>query len=73
MKPTIGMIDTAMETVKRSAQGLWIKACIYDRTDPYSATVSFSKENPWARKFNIVAREYLALLDQKESLETKTK
>ena len=66
------MIDTAMDTVKRSAQGLWIKACIYDRIDPYGTFISFSKENPWARKFNIVAREYLALLDQKEELETNT-
>ena len=73
MKPTIGMINTAMETVKRSAQGLWIKACIYDAIDPYSTFISFSRGNPWARKFNIVAREYLALVDQKESLETKIK
>lgn len=31
---------------------LWIKACKHDGIEPSSKFVVFSKDNPWAKKYN---------------------
>lgn len=34
---------------------LWTKACKHDGVDPASTFVVFSKDNPWAKKYNNLA------------------
>lgn len=34
---------------------LWIKACKHDGIDPTSKFVIFTKDNPWAKKYNTLA------------------
>ena len=34
---------------------LWIKACEHDGIEPTSKFVIFTKDNPWAKKYNTLA------------------
>ena len=38
-----------------SLRDLWVKACEYDGIDPESKFVVFSDDNPWMRKYNLLA------------------
>ena len=39
-------------TQSYTLRDLWVKACEYDKIDPNSKFVVFSKDNPWAKKYN---------------------
>lgn len=46
---------------------LWVKACEHDGIEPTSKFVVFTKDNPWAKKYNTLA----CLISQTPVLNTR--